>query len=160
MRAALADNGLEPSTLKLEITESVAIVDTPVILKALRDLRALGVQLAIDDFGTGNSALNYLKRFHVDTLKIDRSFVEELAADQRSAAMVRGIIAFARSLGVSVTGEGVETNEQSEALRALGCDRAQGFLFARPLPAHQVPTVLARGIPIGPRAPRDIRLAA
>jgi len=160
VRAALTANGLEPSILKLEITESVAIVDTPLILKSLRDLRELGVQLAIDDFGTGNSALNYLKRFHVDTLKIDRSFVEELAADERSAAMVQGIIAFAKSLGLSVTGEGVETTAQSDALRALGCDRAQGFLFARPLPAHEVPRVLAQGLPRREQSQRDIRLAA
>ena len=153
IRRALADNGLEPSVLKLEITESVAIADTPVIENTLHELRALGVQLAIDDFGTGNAALNYLKRFQVDTLKIDRSFVEELAADARSAAMVQGIIAFAKSLGLSVTGEGVETTEQSEALRALGCDRAQGFLFAKPLPAADIPAVLAKGV-----APRYNRL--
>jgi EAL domain-containing protein (putative c-di-GMP-specific phosphodiesterase class I) len=159
--AALTENALEPGRLKLEITESVAIADTPVILNALRDLRKLGVQLAIDDFGTGNSALNYLKRFHVDTLKIDRSFVEELVANSRSAAMVQGIIAFAKSLGLSVTGEGVETLEQSQALRAFGCDRAQGFLFARPLPAEEVPRVLAQGLSrrSGFSSP-DLRLAA
>jgi diguanylate cyclase (GGDEF)-like protein len=157
VRKALTVNNLDASLLKFEITESVAIADTPMISNTLRELRALGVQLAIDDFGTGNAALNYLRRFEVDTLKIDRSFVEELAGSERSSAMVQGIIAFAKSLGLSVTGEGVETTEQSEALRALGCDRAQGFLFARPLPASEVPRVLAHGV-----APRrsTLRLAA
>jgi diguanylate cyclase (GGDEF)-like protein len=143
VRAALAFNHVEPSRLKLEITESVAIADTPAIRRVIRELKDLGVQLAIDDFGSGNSALRYLQHFPIDTLKIDRSFVEDLGKDQRSTALLRGIVAFAKSVGMSVTGEGVETTEQSACLRALGCDHAQGFLFARPSPPEAIATLLS-----------------
>jgi diguanylate cyclase (GGDEF)-like protein len=142
VRYALQSNGLAPGRVKLEITESVAIADTPVICRVLQDLKNLGVQLAIDDFGSGNSALRYLQHFPIDTLKIDRSFVEGLGRDPRSAALLRGMVAFAKSIGLSVTGEGVETLDQSDCLRALGCDRAQGFLFARPAPPESITTLL------------------
>lgn len=142
VQRALQSNNLEPGRLKLEITESVAIADTPAIRAALDGLKALGVQLAIDDFGSGNSALRYLQYFPIDTLKIDRSFVAGLGEDARRTAVLRGIVAFARSIGLSVTGEGVETADQSECLRALGCDRAQGFLFARPAPPEAITALL------------------
>ncbi|MBV8719244.1 MAG: EAL domain-containing protein [Chloroflexi bacterium] len=139
---ALVANGVDASRLKLEITESVAIADTPGILQVLRDLKDLGVKLAIDDFGSGNSALRYLQHFPIDTLKIDRSFVEGLGRDPRSTALLRGMVAFAKSIGLSVTGEGVETSDQSDCLRALGCDRAQGFLFAKPSPPEAIAPLL------------------
>jgi EAL domain-containing protein (putative c-di-GMP-specific phosphodiesterase class I) len=134
--------GLEPGALKLEITESIAVADTETNRRTLWALRQLGVRLVIDDFGTGNSALHYLRAFPVDGLKIDRSFVGELGQDARTTAMVGGMIAFAKTLGLAVTGEGVETPEQEQALRTMGCDRVQGFLFARPLPAREIAALL------------------
>src|SRR5207244_5640601 len=116
--------------------------DTVANRQTLGALQQLGIRLAIDDFGTGNSGLNYLRLFPVETLKIDRSFVEELGRDQRSTDMVRGIIAFAKSLGLTVTGEGIETIEQSAQLRAMGCDWGQGYLYARPVPASMVSELL------------------
>ena len=142
VRAALTRSGLEPRLLKLEITESVAVADTAANRAALSGLRDLGVQLAIDDFGAGYAALSYLRRFPVGTLKIDRSFVDDLGRDSRTTAMVRGLIAFAKSLGLSVTGEGIETPEQSALLRAMGCDSGQGYLFARPLAPAQLESLL------------------
>jgi diguanylate cyclase (GGDEF)-like protein len=142
VRGILERTGLAPELLKLEITESVAILDTLENREMLLRLRELGVRLAIDDFGTGNSALNYLRRFPVETLKIDRSFVQELGQDQRSTDMVRGMIAFAKHLGLTVTGEGIETHEQSMHLRAMGCDWGQGYLFARPVPAATITELL------------------
>jgi diguanylate cyclase (GGDEF)-like protein len=155
VRAALTAFQVEPSQLKLEITETVAIADTPATHGTLRELKQLGVQLAIDDFGTGNSALRYLQHFPIDTLKIDRSFVEGLGRDPRSVPLLRGIVAFAKSVGLTVTGEGVETTDQSEYLRALGCDRAQGFLFARPSPPEAIDVLLS-----GDQRPRPQPLAA
>ncbi len=102
----------------------------------------MGVRLAIDDFGTGYSSLSYLKRFPVDTLKIDKSFVDGLGVDALDTAIVRSIIALAEALGLSVTGEGIETNVQHEQLREMGCDRGQGYLFARPLPADELTQLL------------------
>jgi predicted signal transduction protein with EAL and GGDEF domain len=147
VRQILLSTGLDPSTVKLEITETVAVADTVGNRQTLWDLQRLGVRLAIDDFGTGNSALNYLRRFPVETLKIDRSFVEDLGRDARATDMVRGIIAFAKNLGLTVTGEGVETVEQSDHLKAMGCDWGQGYLFARPVPAAKISELLHRSDP-------------
>jgi len=143
VQRVLEETGLDPQTLRLEITESIAVADTPANQTTLWGLRDLGVRLAIDDFGTGNSALNYLRRFPFDTLKIDRSFVEDIGADARTTAMVRGMIAFAKSLGLNVTGEGIETPEQSAHLRAMGCDWGQGYLYARPVAADRIDALLA-----------------
>ena len=100
------------------------------------------MQLAIDDFGTGYSSLSYLKRFPVDTLKIDRSFVSGLGQDSNDTAIVRSVVALAKSLNLAVTGEGIETTEQLGQLQALGCDRGQGYLFARPVPPDQMAEIL------------------
>jgi diguanylate cyclase (GGDEF)-like protein/PAS domain S-box-containing protein len=133
--AALDAGDVPASSLCLEITETALMADPGNGLRILNDLRALGVTLAIDDFGTGYSSLAYLKRFPVDVLKIDRSFVDGLGEDPDDTAIATAIISLAASLGLRVVAEGVETPRQLDELRRLGCDRAQGFLFAHALPA-------------------------
>ena len=140
---ALEESGLAAGSLKLEITESVVMQDAPATLAKLKDLKDLGIRLAIDDFGTGYSSLGYLKRFPVDTIKIDRSFVKGLSKDGNDNAIVRAVITVAKTLNMDVTAEGVETEQQRIELKALGCDRAQGFLFARPADAEHVGPLLA-----------------
>jgi diguanylate cyclase (GGDEF)-like protein/PAS domain S-box-containing protein len=142
---AVRDAGLDPGTLELEITESVVMQDAEATDATLRALKAIGIRLAIDDFGTGYSSLSYLKRFPVDTLKIDRSFVDGLGQDSQDTAIVRSVAALARALDLSVTGEGVETHAQHRFLQALGCEQAQGYLYARPLPPAEVSVLLAHG---------------
>jgi EAL domain-containing protein (putative c-di-GMP-specific phosphodiesterase class I) len=129
-------SGLPPTSLKLEITESVLMRDADA--ERLRSLAELGIRLAIDDFGTGYSSLAYLSRLPIDTLKIDRSFVNRLGQEPESDAVVRTIVALAHSLNLSVTAEGIERPEQAAHLQHLGCRQAQGFLIARPLPASEV----------------------
>jgi diguanylate cyclase (GGDEF)-like protein/PAS domain S-box-containing protein len=136
---------LDPESLKLEVTESAVMSDPDEAAKILCQLKGLGIQIAIDDFGTGYSSLNYLKQFPVDTLKIDRSFVDGLGRDANDAAIVQSIIALARSLQLTVTGEGIETTEQLAELQALGCDRGQGYHFARPLTPELIPELLEAG---------------
>jgi diguanylate cyclase (GGDEF)-like protein len=140
---ALAESHLDPACLKLEITETVVMQDAPSTLETLHALKALGVQLAIDDFGTGYSSLGYLKRFPVDTLKIDRSFVQGVDLNAQDTAIVRAVISVAKSLNLSVTAEGIETNAQLSQLQHLGCDRGQGYLFARPLAAEPLRAALS-----------------
>ena len=131
---ALQKTGLYPSSLGLEITESTAMEDEPSLISTLQELAALGVQLAIDDFGTGYSSLSYLRRFPVDTLKLDRSFIEEVVTDAGTRAIVQSVTALAHALTMTVTAEGIETAAQLTVVRELGCDRGQGYYFARPLP--------------------------
>ncbi len=138
---------LDPETLKLEVTESAIMTDPYEATRTLLQLKELGIQIAIDDFGTGYSSLNYLKQFPVDTLKIDRSFVDGLGKDANDAAIVKSIIALARSLQLTVTAEGIETPEQLEQLRALNCDRGQGYHFAHPLDADRLEAMLDIGSP-------------
>ncbi len=140
---ALAESGLDPALLELELTESIMISSTEQVLGAVQRLKALGVRLSIDDFGTGYSSLSYLKRFAVDKLKIDRSFVRDLGADAEGEAIVRAIVQMAHSLGLLTVAEGVEDEGAAAHLRAYGCDHAQGFLYARPMPAVQVAAFLA-----------------
>lgn len=132
---ALRDSGLDPHRLELELTESVLIHNTEQVLATVQRLKRLGVTLSIDDFGTGYSSLSYLKRFEVDKLKIDRSFVRDLATDEEDAAIIRAIIQMARSLNLRTIAEGVEDAGLLTRLRVLGCDEAQGYCFARPMPA-------------------------
>lgn len=141
---ALRDTGLRPETLQLEITESMLVNDDPATMDTIVALRNLGVHLAVDDFGTGYSALNYLKRFPIQSLKIDRSFITGISGGGADAAIVQAVITFAKALNLRVVAEGVEGREQVEALLALGCDQAQGFLFSRPLPASAMLELLTR----------------
>jgi len=147
--AALAAAGLEARWLRLEITESLAMRDAAATVTTLVALRELGVQVAIDDFGTGYSSLAYLKRLPVDALKIDKAFIDGLGTGEGDTAIVEAIITLAHTLGLQVIAEGVETAAQAEWLRALGCDLAQGYHFARPLPPAELGTLLGRGAPLG-----------
>jgi diguanylate cyclase (GGDEF)-like protein len=140
--AALHDTELRSEHLHLEMTESVLMSDAPTTIKALQGLKVLGVKLAIDDFGTGYSSLAYLRRFPVDVLKIDRTFVSGLGNDSEDSALVAAIVSLAKALGLATVAEGVETEVQHGHLVGLGCERAQGYLFGRPVPAAEAETAL------------------
>jgi diguanylate cyclase (GGDEF)-like protein/PAS domain S-box-containing protein len=133
----LEKTGLPPSYLELELTESIGMENVERAITKLRELKALGVKLSIDDFGTGYSSLSYLKRFPIDTLKIDQSFVQHIPTNPSDAAITTAIIAMAHSLNLKVIAEGVETEEQLAFLRPYRCDEMQGFLFSKPLPAEE-----------------------
>jgi EAL domain-containing protein (putative c-di-GMP-specific phosphodiesterase class I) len=133
--ATLRATGLPPDRLALEITESLLMHEVGAAIETLRELKALGVRLHLDDFGTGYSSLSYLKRFPLDALKLDRSFIAGLGADTQESAIVAAVVEMARALGLTVIAEGVETEEQLASLRALGCELAQGYYFAAPMPA-------------------------
>ncbi len=135
---ALAKSGLEARFLELEITEGVVMQNAPEAIVMLEELHRMGVGLSIDDFGTGYSSLNYLKRFPIDKLKIDQSFIRDVSADTDDAAIVQAIIAMAHGLRLRVVAEGVENEGQFDFLRALGNDEYQGFLYSKPLPAREV----------------------
>jgi diguanylate cyclase (GGDEF)-like protein/PAS domain S-box-containing protein len=137
VEAALADSGLPASALELEITESIMITHVERCLESIRKIQIMGVSLAVDDFGTGFSSLAYLKRFQVDTLKVDQSFVRDVLRDSEGASIVRAIIELGRSLSLQTLAEGVELQEEADHLLAAGCRLAQGFLFARPMPARE-----------------------
>jgi diguanylate cyclase (GGDEF)-like protein len=136
---AFDSTGLAPSTLELELTETGVMRDIKRSLDSLQCLKQLGVRLALDDFGTGYSSLAYLTQLPIDTLKIDRSFVDKLGEGGQSRAVVRSITALAQALGLSTVAEGVETRAQLDSLRALGCDEVQGYFYARPMPAQELP---------------------
>ena len=142
---ALRETGLAPNDLKLEITESVMMHDATAIA-ALRELKGMGIRIAMDDFGTGYSSLSYLKRFPIDTLKIDRSYVDGLGSDAGDTAIVHATIAFAKELSLDVTAEGIENAEQLARLRDLGCELGQGYHFARPLPSEKAKDLLVSSL--------------
>ena len=142
IEAALSDSGLAPDLLTIEVTETAAMDDAEVTTATLTALERVGVSISIDDFGTGYSSLAYLRRFPVDTLKIDRSFISGLGSEGGDLAIVAAIIELAHALGVGVVAEGVESAAQLACLRELGCDYAQGFLFAPPLPADEAVTIV------------------
>lgn len=141
---ALSDTGLPPDLLELEITEGVLMQDAPETQNVLAHLRELRVQLSLDDFGTGYSSLGYLKSFPLQVLKIDRSFVQDLGRDRNDEVLVDAIIAMAKSLGLQIVAEGVETEEQLAFLAARDVDIAQGFLFSRPIDEHALVALLGR----------------
>ncbi len=144
----LQETGLESSSLVLEITEGVVMEAVESTVATLRKLKSLGVQLAIDDFGTGYSSLSYLKRFPVDSLKIDKSFVDGLGQNPEDTAIVRAVTMLADTLGVRVTAEGVERADQLARLKALGCELGQGYYFTRPMLATAVDALFA-AVPYG-----------
>ena len=145
----LGTHGLEPSMVCLELTESVLMEDIDGHIRTLLELREGGIRVAIDDFGTGYSSLAYLKRLPLDQIKIDRSFVRDILDDPNDAVIVRSIIGLAKSLGLHVLAEGVETDQQREVLLALGCVKGQGYLFAPPGPALELDRLL---VGVGPIA--------
>ncbi|HET7032347.1 MAG TPA: EAL domain-containing protein [Casimicrobiaceae bacterium] len=144
VRDALAASGLEPKYLEIELTESAVMLSVDKAMSTLAELRGMGVHVSLDDFGTGYSSLSHLKRFPVTRLKIDQSFVRDLATDVDDAAIVRAIIVVAEELSLDVTAEGVETAQQVAFLTAHNCSEAQGFYFARPAPASEVLAMLER----------------
>jgi EAL domain-containing protein (putative c-di-GMP-specific phosphodiesterase class I) len=141
--SALGESGLEPGSLILELTEGTLLKDTELIETIFGKLTALGVRLAIDDFGKEYSSLSYLNRLPVDILKIDRRFLENLGENPGNKIIVEAVVSLAHSLGLEVTGEGVESAEQLDLLRRIGCDFAQGYHLARPLPSEEVERLLA-----------------
>jgi diguanylate cyclase (GGDEF)-like protein/PAS domain S-box-containing protein len=139
----LEETGLDPRSLKLEITESVVMENIDAAIETLESLRSLGVEVSIDDFGTGYSSLSYLHRLPIDTLKVDRSFVSRMASNNENTEIVRTIVTLAQSLDMKVVAEGVETSEQLSQLQILRCEGAQGYLFSRPLDAEAASALLA-----------------
>jgi EAL domain-containing protein (putative c-di-GMP-specific phosphodiesterase class I) len=138
----LSETGLAPEALRLELTESVTMRDEERTTRILSELRNLGVRLCIDDFGTGYSSLSYLRRFALDILKIDRSFVTDMLINSESHEIVKTILSLGKNLRMKVVAEGVETLEQMTLLRSLGCEFAQGYLFSRPLDSAAVERTL------------------
>ena len=142
---ALASSGLPPQRLELEITESVLLQDNEATLTTLHQLRALGVRISMDDFGTGYSSLSYLRSFPFDKIKIDQSFVQDMSGgEDDSVAIIRAVAGLGRNLGMATTAEGVETQEQLGYLRQEGCSEVHGYLFSRPMPARDVPSLLEK----------------
>ncbi|MBD1834768.1 EAL domain-containing protein [Cyanobacteria bacterium FACHB-472] len=141
----LAETGLEPYFLELEITESIAMQDVDLTISVLRKLQNIGIQISMDDFGTGYSSLSYLKHFPLDTLKIDRSFIRDLMRNPHDAAIVKAIMALGHGLNLKVIAEGVETPEQLEFLRSVECDGLQGYLFSPPVAAQAATEIIKNG---------------
>jgi EAL domain-containing protein (putative c-di-GMP-specific phosphodiesterase class I) len=128
--------------VKVEITENTLMQDIDVIIPKLRAMQRMGVRIAIDDFGTGYSSLSYLQQFPINTLKVDRSFVGNIRADESDASIINAIVAMARGLDLDLIAEGVENRTQLSYLRAQGCSEAQGYLFSRPVPATELSNLL------------------
>jgi diguanylate cyclase (GGDEF)-like protein len=145
--AILAETGLDPKSLELELTESVLMKHAASTAKILQALRESGMRVAVDDFGTGYSSLSYLRKFPVDTLKIDQSFIRQISTDGDDTTIVKAVIGMARDLKLRVIAEGVETPEQAVFLRACRCQEAQGYYFGRPVPPQQFAMLLRNGIP-------------
>jgi predicted signal transduction protein with EAL and GGDEF domain len=149
VKAALDQTGLAPGRLELEITESLLLQDGEDVLTALGDLRALGVGVALDDFGTGYASLSYLRKFPFSKLKIDQSFVRGMEQREDCIIIIQAVAALAKRLGMTVTAEGVETEEQLAIVREAGCTHGQGYLFGRPAPPAEATRLLARDLSHG-----------
>jgi EAL domain-containing protein (putative c-di-GMP-specific phosphodiesterase class I) len=148
----LAETGLDPALLELELTESVLMKHVAATAEILQALREHGVRVAVDDFGTGYSSLSYLRRFPVDALKIDQSFVRQISASGDDAALVTAVISMARSLNLRVVAEGVEQPDELAFLQNHECDEAQGYLFSRAIPADEFARLLTSGVKLAPSA--------
>lgn len=155
----IRESGIDPQWIELEITESVAIQSVEATVAKLAQLKNLGVKLAIDDFGTGYSSLSYLRRFPIDKLKVDQSFVRNLTKDANDAAITRAVIQLGHSLNLKVIAEGVETTEHLDRLQDYACDEMQGYLFSKPLPAEDLENLLRAGKAL-PRHDTQLRTAA
>ena len=145
VQQAIAIAGKPEHGLDLEITESMIMGDIEASIEKLKIARDLGVGIAIDDFGTGHSSLRYLTRLPITALKIDRAFIQHMTTNSDDVAIVSTVIALGRTLKLKVIAEGVETEEQRKFLQMIKCDEFQGYLFSKPVPAEQVPALLARG---------------
>ncbi len=154
--AILYETGLDARHLELEVTESMVMSDVDNAITILRDLKHLGVQIAVDDFGTGYSSLSYLRRFPIDVLKVDQSFVRDITLEEDDAAIVRAIISLGHGLRLKVIAEGVETAEQLNFLRDHGCDQVQGYLFSKPVSAAQFAVVMEKGLRIAPQSLKSV----
>jgi predicted signal transduction protein with EAL and GGDEF domain len=141
--SALATSGLRADLLELEITETVLMTNNDATLAVLHELRSLGVRIAMDDFGTGYSSLSYLRSFPFDKIKIDQSFVRDLTERPDSIAIIRAVADLGQSFGMTTTAEGVETQEQLDKMRAEGCNEVQGYFYSKPVPASEIPQLLA-----------------
>jgi len=146
VQAALFEAGLPPTRLELEITESLLLAESEPVLHTLHRLRALGIRISMDDFGTGYSSLSYLRSFPFDKIKIDRSFMRDLDRRGDSLTIIKAVIGLGRSLGMATTAEGVETEEQLNAVREYGCDEVQGFYFSPPVAPEAVHDMLGRAV--------------
>jgi EAL domain-containing protein (putative c-di-GMP-specific phosphodiesterase class I) len=145
VEGAVIGAGLDPTTLILEITESVLMEDSEASLQRLRELKDIGVRIAIDDFGTGYSSLSYLRRLPVDILKVDKSFIDGIADSGDAIALAGAVFNIGRTLQLSTVAEGVEHASQTARLLGIGCDEVQGFHYWRPMPATEVGRLLRRG---------------
>jgi EAL domain-containing protein (putative c-di-GMP-specific phosphodiesterase class I) len=154
--SALHESGLDPSALWLEITETAVMDEVETTIRTLAGLKSLGVQLSIDDFGTGYSSLSYLKRFPVDVLKIDRSFVDGMGVDAEDEAIVTAVVRMAQALGKGVVAEGIENSRQLVGLSELGCDAGQGFFFSKPEPPAVVVPWLVERLSVPATAASDL----
>jgi EAL domain-containing protein (putative c-di-GMP-specific phosphodiesterase class I) len=148
VQGILAETGLEPRYLELEVTESVLMQDVESTAAVLQALKSMGVLLAVDDFGTGYSSLNYLRQFPIDSLKIDQSFVHDSTTDSDDAAIVSAVIGLGRSLRQRVVAEGIETREQLAFLKARFCDEGQGYYFGRPVVPEEFAALLVAQLPL------------
>ena len=152
---ALEDSGLSPEQLELEITESAVMHDPEEVIRSLHELSQFGMKLAIDDFGTGYSSLAYLKRFPVNTLKIDRTFITDISSDNDDVAIVEAVLGLGKHFDMKVVAEGVEDSEQLNFLKSQGCDIAQGYYISKPLSSDQYAQWLERwpyGVQLGAHA--------
>ena len=152
---ALSDSGMGPEMLQLEVTESMMMQHVERAIKMLTAIKSRGVRLAIDDFGTGYSSMSLLKRFPIDTLKIDRSFIKDLPEDREDMALTQAIIAMGKALNLTVIAEGVETAEQKAFLNNLACDEMQGYLFSKPLSNDDMVALFRKQPPSAPLQPDE-----
>jgi len=138
LKRIISETGVNPRFVELEITESILMKDFEKSVKLLTEIRDLGINIALDDFGTGYSSLSYLKQLPINTLKIDKSFIDNIATNEREKAIVDGIIQLAQKIDLDVIAEGVETKQQIKLLQSIGCNQIQGYYFSRPLPADEI----------------------